>query len=147
MLAQLTEPYMRQQDTTSQSGGPHCYRGPKMAIAVLADVPALTGTRYSWTLQWRHNGRDGVSNHQPRFGYSTFIQAQIKENIKAPCHWSLCGNSPVTGEFPTQKVSNAEYASIWWRHHGSLTNAPCIYGHQWFEIRFRWTCGIGWPIL
>ena len=31
----------------------------------------------------------------------------------------LCaGNSPVTGEFPAQRVSNAENASIWWRHHG-----------------------------
>ena len=31
---------------------------------------------------------------------------------------SLCaGNSPVTGEFPTQMVSNAEIFSIWWRHH------------------------------
>ena len=30
----------------------------------------------------------------------------------------LCaGNSPVTGEFPTQMASNAENASIWWRHH------------------------------
>ena len=32
----------------------------------------------------------------------------------------LCeGNSPVTGEFPTQRVSNAENLSIWWRHHDS----------------------------
>ena len=30
----------------------------------------------------------------------------------------LCaGNSPATGEFPTQKASNAENVSIWWRHH------------------------------
>ena len=30
----------------------------------------------------------------------------------------LCAmNSPVTGEFPTQKASGAEYVSIWWRHH------------------------------
>ena len=27
------------------------------------------------------------------------------------------GNSPVTGEFPAQMASNAENASIWWRHH------------------------------
>ena len=27
------------------------------------------------------------------------------------------GNSPVTGEFPTQRASNAESVSIWWRHH------------------------------
>ena len=31
----------------------------------------------------------------------------------------LCeGNSPVTGEFPAQRTSNAENVSIWWRHHG-----------------------------
>ena len=29
------------------------------------------------------------------------------------------GNSPVTGEFPVQKTSYAENASIWWRHHGT----------------------------
>ena len=27
------------------------------------------------------------------------------------------GNSPVTGEFPAQKASNAENVSISWRHH------------------------------
>ena len=30
----------------------------------------------------------------------------------------LCeGNSPVTGEFPAQKASDAGKVSIWWRHH------------------------------
>ena len=30
----------------------------------------------------------------------------------------LCvGNSPMTGEFPAQMVSNAENVSIWWRHY------------------------------
>ena len=42
-----------------------------------------------------------------------FVQAQIKEDIKAPCHWP----SPVTGEFPAQRASNAENVCIWWRHH------------------------------
>ena len=27
------------------------------------------------------------------------------------------GSSPVTSEFPAQRVSNAENVSIWWRHH------------------------------
>ena len=32
----------------------------------------------------------------------------------------LCGGkSPVTSQFPSQRVSNAENASIWWRHYGS----------------------------
>ena len=37
-----------------------------------------------------------------------FVQAQIEENIKAPRHWPLWRNSPVTGEFPTQRASNAK---------------------------------------
>ena len=44
------------------------------------------------------------------------IQAHIKENIKAPGHWPLCGEFTVTGEFPAQMASNAENVSIWWRH-------------------------------
>ena len=51
-------------------------------------------------------------------GYSLVIQAQIKENIKAPRHWPLCGElTALTGEFPAQMASNAENVSIWWRHH------------------------------
>ena len=53
--------------------------------------------------------------------YSTVIQAQIKENIKAPRHWPLCGEFTGTGEFPAQRSSNAENVSIWWRHHESGT--------------------------
>ena len=26
-------------------------------------------------------------------------------------------NSPVAGEFPTQRATNVENVSIWWRHH------------------------------
>ena len=70
------------------------------------------------TLQWRHNGRYGVSNHQPHdclLNRLSFIQAQIKENIKAPRHRSLCGN--VTSEFSTQwpvtrKMFSSDYALI-----------------------------------
>ena len=47
----------------------------------------------------------------------SFIQAQIKENIKAPRHWPLCGEFTGTGEFPAQRASNAENVTIWWRHH------------------------------
>ena len=41
----------------------------------------------------------------------SFIQAQIKGNIKAPHHW------PLWGEFPAQRASDAKNVSIWWRHH------------------------------
>ena len=43
-------------------------------------------------LRWRHNGRDGVSNHQPHDClHNCVIQAQVKGNIKAPRHWPLWG--------------------------------------------------------
>ena len=42
----------------------------------------------------------------------------------------LCeGNSPVTGEFPSQSASNAENVFIWWRYHvsGYITQLqPCL---------------------
>ena len=49
--------------------------------------------------------------------YSSVIQVQIKENIKAPRHWPLCGEVTGHGEFPAQMASNAENVFIWWRHH------------------------------
>ena len=37
----------------------------------------------------------------------------------------LCeGNSPVAGEFPAQRTSNAKNISIWWRHHGKPNSCP-----------------------
>ena len=41
------------------------------------------------------------------------VQVQIKQYIKAPCHWPLW--EEFNGEFPKQKTSNAEYVSNWWR--------------------------------
>ena len=47
--------------------------------------------------------------------HSTVYSGADQKNIKTP---GICeGNSPVTGEFPTQRASNAENVSIWWRHH------------------------------
>ena len=46
----------------------------------------------------------------------------------------LCeGNPPVTDGFPSQKASNAENVSIWWRHHGGdRSRVPYIY---WLNTR------------
>ena len=41
------------------------------------------------------------------------VQAQIKGNIKAHVTGLCEGNSMATGEFSTQKDSNAENVSIW----------------------------------
>ena len=91
------------------------------------------------SLRWRHNERHSVSNHQP---HDYFLNGLfIKENIKAPRHWPLCGEFTGTGEFPAQRTSHVENVSIWWRHHVKWTfnqthwngptkrdsyNSPCL---------------------
>ena len=74
--------------------------------------------RLPLSLQWRHNGRDNASNHQPpdcllnrSFGRRSKKTLKLRVTV-------LCAeNSPGAGEFPAQKPSNAENVSIWWRHH------------------------------
>ena len=61
----------------------------------------------------------------------TFIQAQIKENIKAPRHWPLCGEFTVDRWIPRTNAINAEIVSIRWRHDGHLpTPSSPIWYHS-----------------
>ena len=73
------------------------------------------------SLQWRHNGCDSVSNHQL---YNCLLNGLFKCRSKKTSKLRVTGlcaeNSPETGEFPAQKASFGENASIWWRHHGCL---------------------------
>ena len=63
---------------------------------------------YITPLPWRHNGHDGVSNHQP---YDCLLNCLFRRRSKKTSKLRvtvLCeGNSPVTGEFPGQRTSNA----------------------------------------
>ena len=77
-----------------------------------------TGNKHSSTLQWRHNGRDGISNHQPRDCLLNRLFWYRSKKISKFHVTGLCeGNSPVTGKFPAQRNSNADNVSIWWRYH------------------------------
>ena len=70
------------------------------------------------SLQWRHNERDSVSAHQPLDYFpNRLFRPRSKKTSKLRVTGFCAGNSPVTGEFPTQRASNAENVSIWWRHH------------------------------
>ena len=71
-------------------------------------------TQSAAKLQWRHNERDGVSNHQ-RLGclLNRLFRCRSKKTSKFRVP-GLCEGSPWT--FPSQKASNAENTSIWWRH-------------------------------
>ena len=70
------------------------------------------------SLQLRHNERDGVSNHQRLDCLLNRLFRRRSKKISNLRVTGLCeGNSSVTGEFPSQRASNAEKDSIAWRHH------------------------------
>ena len=74
---------------------------------------------WDFALRWRHNERDGFSNHQPHDCLLNRLFGSRSKKMSKLRVTGLCvGNSPGTGEFPAQIASNAEYVSIWWRHHG-----------------------------
>ena len=101
-------------------------------------------TRFQLALQWRNNARDGVSNHQPHDCLlDRLFRGRSKKTSKLRVTGLCEGNSPVTGEFPTQIASSAENVSIWWRHHGA--HKPSV---KWVPVGpgvLRW-CSVvdGW---
>ena len=69
-------------------------------------------------MQWRHNGLHGAWNHQPHDCLlNGLFRCRSTKTSKLRVTGLCEGNSPVTGEFPAQRASNAENVSIWWRHH------------------------------
>ena len=74
------------------------------------------------SLQGRHNGWAGVSNHQPHDCLlNCLFRRRVKKISKLRVIGLCAGNLLVTSEFPTQRASDAESVSIWWRHHGPFT--------------------------
>ena len=83
-----------------------------MSVASMADIEHI---------EWRHNERDGVSNHQLLDClFNSLFRRRWKKTPKLRVTGHCVGNSPVTGGFPSQKPSNAENVSIWWYHHEGL---------------------------
>ena len=73
-------------------------------------------------LQWRHNGPDSVSNHQPHHCLlNRLFRRRSKKTSKLRVTGLCAGNSPETGQFPAQMASYAENVSIWWRHHTKMS--------------------------
>ena len=76
------------------------------------------------TLLWRHNGCDGVSNHQPHdclLNHSFRRRSKKTSKLRVT---GLCG--AVTGEFPAQMACNEENVSISWRHHEGLPRQSTV---------------------
>ena len=86
-----------------------------------------------YSLQWRHDEPDGVAKHQPYDClFNRLFRRRWKKTSKLRVTGLCAGNSPMTGEFPAQKTSNAENVSIWWCHHppsektGTRSSLSCI---------------------
>ena len=80
-----------------------CFERLGYDCTIIFEVITATSLRAEWRLK---------SPTSPLFT-QPFVQAQIKENIKAPRYWPF-----VRG---IQRASNAENVSIWWRHHVSFS--------------------------
>ena len=92
---------------------------------------------YCLTLQWRHNGRDSVSNHQPHDCFLNRLFRHRSQKTSKLRVTDLCaGNSPEAGEFPAQMASNTENVSIWWRHHELETRGSGSHNIQFWN----WNC-------
>ena len=92
----------------------------------------------SW--QWRHHGGDGVSNHQPPDCLlNRLFRRRSKKTSKLRVTGLCAGNSPVTDEFPSQRTSNAENVSIWWRHHVPFVIIyACIWVQTYHDDVIKW---------
>ena len=92
------------------------------------------------TLQWRHNGRDGILNDQLHHCLLSHVFRHRSKKTSKPHVTGLhVGTSLVTGEFPAPMASNMENVSIWWRHVIMMCLAPlvpCVFtghGHHWCQ--------------
>ena len=109
------------------------------------DILFHISTHVTLSLQWRHNGCDGVSNHQPHNCLpNSLFRRRSKKTSKLRVTDLCAGNSPVTGEFPAQRASNGENVSIWWHYHAFTRR---VSDNLMSIVNFRYAChGPVWGI-
>ena len=84
------------------------YKGPERACVAHQCAFGEKDAQVT-TIQWRHNGRDVFSNHQPGDCLlNRLFRRRSKKTSKLRGTDLWAGNSPVPGEFPAQMASNAE---------------------------------------
>ena len=72
-------------------------------------------------IERRHNELDAVPDRRRlHWLLNCWFKHRSKKTSKLRVTGLCVGNSPVAGEFPAQRASNAESISIWWRHHGFI---------------------------
>ena len=89
--------------------------------SVWLKVEFLTVT--SWLTRWR------LKSTASRLFSQRFIQAQIKENTKAPRHWPLCGEFTCDWWIP---LTNGQWRGKWFR----LMTSSCKDEIPWKEAAY-----------
>ena len=123
------------------------FSGSLSAMKSAGTVVAMHFCRTS--LQWRHNERDGVSNHQRLHCLLYCWFRRRRKKTPKFCDTGLCeGNLPATSELPAQKARNSINISIWLHHHGILIckyHKPSHYtqGPKW-QKKVSWSCIHSW---
>ena len=77
---------------------------PGLKLTSVSKSGPRSPSSYMRPLQWRHNGPDGVSNHQPHDCLlKRLFGRRSKKTSKLRVTGLCAGNSPITGEFPPQR--------------------------------------------
>ena len=114
-------------------------------LCITMKMGVITHIASPWSLQWHHNKRDGITNQQPHHClFNRLFRHRSKKTSKLRVNGLCVENSPVAGEFPAQRASNAENVSIWWRHHGRLWARLCAVG---LTCTVACTTLVAWPVL
>ena len=120
----------------------------RFTYSILQSCPFIILKAWAWhhwliadwviVWQWRHKEHDGVSNHQ---AYDCFLNRLFSRRSKKTWKLRVTGlceeNSPVTGEFPTQRASNAENVSFWWRHYEVFGRIIHVVAAPW-DLSYWW---------
>ena len=117
-------------------------------VVVVTTNAATKDDKSGITLQWPHNGRDGVSNQPHHCLLNRLFRRRSKKASKLRVAGLCVGNSPVAGKFPAPMASNAENVSTWWRHHDDDFIDSCwqLSLESWWQIFFVFDCTDSWRL-
>ena len=84
-------------------------------------------------------GHNGVSDHHPlECLRNRLFRRRSKKTSKLRVTGLCEGNPPVIGGYPSQRASNAESISTWWRHHDTKSMEIFFCSNQYrYEDRFQ----------
>ena len=108
-------------------------------LTILGRVITALDCTGNWLLplQWRHNERDGISNHQPNACLlNRLFRRRSKKTSKFYVTSLSEGNSAMAGEFPAYRASNAENVDIIMTNFGSSIRVYHVSYLIWYIWKF-----------